>query len=81
MKPKVESDYRGSEEDTACLEPRRVAVRVRMQIETVHVGDHESADAGSLKPSIDIFPARHDGFLQLLYEERHCISLLCLQNI
>jgi hypothetical protein len=46
----------------ARFELRRVAVRVRMRIEMVHVVDNESPVAGSLEPSINLVVARHGGF-------------------
>jgi hypothetical protein len=46
----------------ACLELRRVAIRVPIRIELVHIVDNTCAIAGSLEPGIDLIVARH-GFL------------------
>lgn len=62
MKLEVGRDHLGIEGDMACFELRRVAIRVCIRLELVHVVDERSPIAGSLEPGIDLVVARYGGF-------------------
>jgi hypothetical protein len=63
LRPEIYAQIHTALNVMACLELRRVAVRVCIRIKLVHVVDDECTIASSLEPSIDLVVARHDGFV------------------
>jgi hypothetical protein len=63
----------------ACLELRRVAAKVRIRIELVHVINDECGIAGSSESGIDLVVARHGGFP--LSREKRKVRIAVMDNV